>query len=183
MIDLASPKFTTKESLSNLPGGGGVASSCSLICVFVREAQKTLSSALYLHFLYQNNSEQLRCTLNPSQEAAILKVLTARDYALILGMPGTGKTTTIACLVQVLVARGNTVMLASYTHSAVDNILLKLKEVEKRGAGEERGKEEREKEKMKPISLHTGWCGFPSSGVSLSCAPGHTPLHSCPHSQ
>lgn len=55
-------------------------------------------------------------------------------------MPGTGKTTTIACLVQVLVARGNTVMLASYTHSAVDNILLKLKEVEKR---RRRGKRKR----------------------------------------
>jgi len=61
-----------------------------------------------------------------------VKVLSAQDYALILGMPGTGKTTTIACLVRVLVARGHSVMLASYTHSAVDNILLKLKEVRQR---------------------------------------------------
>ena len=106
-----------------------------------------------------------------------MKVLAARDYALILGMPGTGKTTTIACLVQVLVARGNTVMLASYTHSAVDNILLKLKEVEKEGRQEKEGGEE-----IKPISLHTGRCGFPSPWVALSRAPGHTPPHSCPHS-
>ena len=45
-------------------------------------------------------------------------------------MPGTGKTTTIACLVEVLVAQGKSVLLTSYTHSAVDNILLKLKEVQ-----------------------------------------------------
>ena len=44
-------------------------------------------------------------------------------------MPGTGKTTTIACLVEVLVAQGKSVLLTSYTHSAVDNILLKLKQV------------------------------------------------------
>lgn len=60
---------------------------------------------------------------------AVSQVLFCRDYSLILGMPGTGKTTTIACLVRTLVARGNTVLLTSYTHSAVDNILLKLKEV------------------------------------------------------
>ena len=44
-------------------------------------------------------------------------------------MPGTGKTTTITCLVEVLVAQGKSVLLTSYTHSAVDNILLKLKQV------------------------------------------------------
>lgn len=58
-----------------------------------------------------------------------LQVLSAQDYVLILGMPGTGKTTTIACLVEVLVAQEKSVLLTSYTHSAVDNILLKLKQV------------------------------------------------------
>ncbi|KAG5519473.1 hypothetical protein PMAC_002100 [Pneumocystis sp. 'macacae'] len=64
--------------------------------------------------------------LNDSQKAAIFKVMTALDYALILGMPGTGKSTTIACLIQILTANNKTVLLASYTHSAIDNILLKL---------------------------------------------------------
>ena len=50
----------------------------------------------------------------------------AKDYLLILGMPGSGKTTTIAHIVKTLVARGKTVLLTSYTHTAVDNILLKL---------------------------------------------------------
>ena len=41
-------------------------------------------------------------------------------------MPGSGKTTTVAHIVKTLVARGKTVLLTSYTHTAVDNILLKL---------------------------------------------------------
>ena len=40
-----------------------------------------------------------------------------------------GKTSTIVALVRVLVALGQSVLLASYTHSAVDNILLKLLKV------------------------------------------------------
>ena len=65
--------------------------------------------------------------LNPGQVAAMTRVLSANDYALILGMPGTGKTTVIAALIRTLVAMGKTVLLTSYTHSAVDTILLKLK--------------------------------------------------------
>lgn len=67
--------------------------------------------------------------LNIDQKRAIMKVLCAEDYTLILGMPGTGKTTTIARLVRIMVNRGKTVLLTSYTHTAVDNILLKLKQV------------------------------------------------------
>lgn len=65
--------------------------------------------------------------LNASQRVAMQKVLTAQDYALILGMPGTGKTTVIAAIIKELVGMGKTVLLTSYTHSAVDNILMKLK--------------------------------------------------------
>ncbi|CCL99895.1 uncharacterized protein FIBRA_01920 [Fibroporia radiculosa] len=65
--------------------------------------------------------------LNSSQRIAVSKVLSAQDYALILGMPGTGKTTVIAAIIHELVSMGKTVLLASYTHSAVDNVLLKLK--------------------------------------------------------
>ena len=64
--------------------------------------------------------------LNEDQRRAVRTVLRAEDYALILGMPGTGKTTVIAALIKELVQAGKTVLLASYTHSAVDNILLKL---------------------------------------------------------
>lgn len=66
-------------------------------------------------------------SLNVDQTAAIEKVMSAKDYALVLGMPGTGKTTTIAYIIRALVAQGKNVLLTSYTHTAVDNILLKLR--------------------------------------------------------
>ncbi len=42
--------------------------------------------------------------MNEDQRAAVAKVLSAQDYALILGMPGTGKTTTIAHIIRALLA-------------------------------------------------------------------------------
>lgn len=71
-----------------------------------------------------------KSSLNGDQQRAIEKVLSMNDYALILGMPGTGKTTTIAEVLQALTKRGKSVLLTSYTHSAVDNILLKVKDVQ-----------------------------------------------------
>ncbi|KAF8154731.1 AAA domain-containing protein [Crassisporium funariophilum] len=64
--------------------------------------------------------------LNASQQHAISHVLAAQDYALILGMPGTGKTTVIAELIRTLVGQSKTVLVCSYTHSAVDTVLMKL---------------------------------------------------------
>lgn len=64
--------------------------------------------------------------LNIPQKKALDAALRTQDYALVLGMPGTGKTTMIAALIRSIVARKQTVLLASYTHSAVDNVLLKL---------------------------------------------------------
>lgn len=68
-----------------------------------------------------------RDNLNVDQKRAIEKVMSAKDYALVLGMPGTGKTTTIAHIIRALIAQKKSVLLTSYTHTAVDNILLKLK--------------------------------------------------------
>ncbi|KAM8924632.1 DNA replication ATP-dependent helicase/nuclease DNA2 [Pelodytes ibericus] len=68
--------------------------------------------------------------LNKPQKQAMKRVLLSKDYTLIVGMPGTGKTTTICTLVRILYVCGFTVLLTSYTHSAVDNILLKLKRFE-----------------------------------------------------
>ncbi|XP_073541697.1 DNA replication ATP-dependent helicase/nuclease DNA2 isoform X2 [Phyllobates terribilis] len=65
--------------------------------------------------------------LNKPQKQAMKRVLLSEDYTLIVGMPGTGKTTTICTLVRILYTCGFSVLLTSYTHSAVDNILLKLK--------------------------------------------------------
>ncbi|XP_043718430.1 DNA replication ATP-dependent helicase/nuclease JHS1 isoform X4 [Telopea speciosissima] len=65
--------------------------------------------------------------LNKDQRKAIQKILTAKDYALILGMPGTGKTSTMVHAVKALLMRGASILLTSYTNSAVDNLLIKLK--------------------------------------------------------
>lgn len=67
--------------------------------------------------------------MNDDQRAAVTKVLSANDYALILGMPGTGKTTTIAHVIRALLAKGKSILLTSYTHTAVDNILLKIRDI------------------------------------------------------
>ncbi|EZF34348.1 hypothetical protein H101_02103 [Trichophyton interdigitale H6] len=72
--------------------------------------------------------ESVGPNLNMDQKMAIGKVLTAEDYALVLGMPGTGKTTTIAQIIRALVSQGKSVLLTSYTHTAVDNILLKIRD-------------------------------------------------------
>ncbi|KAM7512220.1 hypothetical protein LguiB_011095 [Lonicera macranthoides] len=65
--------------------------------------------------------------LNDDQRRAILKILTAKDYTLILGMPGTGKTSTMVHAVKALLMRDASILLTSYTNSAVDNLLIKLK--------------------------------------------------------
>lgn len=67
--------------------------------------------------------------MNEDQRSAVTKVLAAHDYALILGMPGTGKTTTIAHIIRALLAEGKSILLTSFTHTAVDNILLKIREI------------------------------------------------------
>ena len=74
----------------------------------------------------RNRMEEASESLNVDQRKAMYKVMTAKDYALILGMPGTGKTSTIAEIIKAIVARGESVLLTSYTHSAVDTILMKL---------------------------------------------------------
>ncbi|KAL8800044.1 MAG: hypothetical protein Q9182_005444 [Xanthomendoza sp. 2 TL-2023] len=76
---------------------------------------------------YSLGNSVSQASLNVDQRNAIEKVLSAKDYALVLGMPGTGKTTTIAHIIRALTAQGKSILLTSYTHTAVDNILLKIR--------------------------------------------------------
>lgn len=63
--------------------------------------------------------------LNIQQKRCILGVLRTK-CSLIFGSPGSGKTQTIVALIQILVEMNCSVLVTSYTHVAVDNILLKL---------------------------------------------------------
>ncbi|KAI4471143.1 dna2/nam7 helicase family [Holotrichia oblita] len=65
--------------------------------------------------------------LNRAQQQAVLKACSANDYLLIKGMPGAGKTATIVAVVQLLVELGNTILITSHTHAAVDNVCVRLK--------------------------------------------------------
>ncbi|PJF16535.1 hypothetical protein PSACC_03651 [Paramicrosporidium saccamoebae] len=65
--------------------------------------------------------------LDEDQLAALQHCLAAEEYALLLGMPGTGKTTTLVALVRTLISQGAKILISSYTHSAVDNLLTKIR--------------------------------------------------------
>lgn len=66
--------------------------------------------------------------LNEDQQRAVLKAVAADDYILIKGMPGTGKTQMLVALIELLQELGSSVLITAHTHSAVDNVLLKLLE-------------------------------------------------------
>ncbi|MFB6111491.1 MAG: AAA domain-containing protein [Halobacteriaceae archaeon] len=65
---------------------------------------------------------------NAAQDRAVRRGLAAEDLALIHGPPGTGKTYTIARLVEACVARGDRVLLSAFTNRAVDNALTAVRE-------------------------------------------------------
>lgn len=70
-------------------------------------------------------------SLNANQRTAVLQALTANEYLLLKGLPGTGKTQTLAALIQLLVLMKKSVLITSHTHSAVDNLLLRLQKCDK----------------------------------------------------
>lgn len=69
---------------------------------------------------------QNRLLLNPSQRDAIEFALSCKDFAIIHGPPGTGKTTTVAELIRQAVERGDKVLATAPSNLAVDNLLERL---------------------------------------------------------
>lgn len=68
----------------------------------------------------------LSASLNDSQKNAVEFALSAHDLAIIHGPPGTGKTTTLAELINQLVQRGERVLVCAPSNLAVDNLLERL---------------------------------------------------------
>ncbi|KAJ1546652.1 Tripartite DNA replication factor [Cladochytrium tenue] len=112
----------------------------NLVSLFLRQGSESLRALVV--DLAPPRFDESRCAgvgaqlqLNKCQLDAVRKVhsgmlIETLDYAIILGMPGTGKTTTIAAIVQTLAAQGRSVLLTAYTHSAVDNVLMKLNDLQ-----------------------------------------------------
>jgi len=74
-----------------------------------------------------NIKEWFNTDLNEAQKSAVKKMLAAPDLCLIQGPPGTGKTTVIAEAILQFAKDGQTVLLASQAHDAIDNALSRIK--------------------------------------------------------
>jgi len=49
-------------------------------------------------------------------------------YHMVLGTPGSGKTTAIVSLIKILGSMKQRVLLVNFTNQAIDNVLLRLKD-------------------------------------------------------
>lgn len=83
-----------------------------------------VAGRIHPRFIYED--VERRMDFNSEQNQAIERALEMKDYLLIHGPPGTGKTSVIAEIVKRLVARGEKIMLAAFTNQAVDNMLKRL---------------------------------------------------------
>lgn len=125
-VDVDAATAGHDDAVAVRPGGSGVPSLTTHLSPtggFTSFPRHIPSSPLC-----QQLRHEFEHTLNDDQRAAITLALRSKDYACLLGMPGTGKTSTIAFLVRCLVASGKSVLITSHTHTAVDTLLLKLAE-------------------------------------------------------
>jgi DNA replication ATP-dependent helicase Dna2 len=67
-------------------------------------------------------------SLNKPQQRAVLAALASKDYSLLKGLPGTGKTQTLVALIRLFLLLKKSILITSHTHSAVDNLLVRLME-------------------------------------------------------
>ena len=67
-------------------------------------------------------------TLNIPQKMAIKRTLSADDFHLIIGPPGTGKTYVITEIIQQLLSNSQKILVTAWTNVAVDNILEKFQD-------------------------------------------------------
>lgn len=70
-----------------------------------------------------------RHPVNEDQFKAIQRSLQTDSFSLILGMPGTGKTRTICIMIDLMIKMNKRVLVTSFTHVALDNIIDKFIEM------------------------------------------------------
>ncbi|MBE6917970.1 MAG: hypothetical protein E7470_08750 [Ruminococcaceae bacterium] len=78
-----------------------------------------------VEFLHQRMAQKYPPNL--MQLEAIVKGILTEDMLLVLGPPGTGKTTVILAWVEYFVSQNMRVLISSQNNSAVDNVLVRLK--------------------------------------------------------
>lgn len=62
------------------------------------------------------------------QREFVTKALVSKDFTILDGPPGTGKTTTILELIYQLVIQGKRILLTASTHAAINNVLERVKQ-------------------------------------------------------
>ena len=139
------PDATRERILSRIPQSGFLSISTAGDMSLIRRHQQALrrlqEQGGYAPYLsdYLFEAEQVSVpqyferveqwgngNLNQAQKEAVVKILSAPDLCLVQGPPGTGKTTVIAEAIVQLARRGQSVLLASQAHTAVDNALDRL---------------------------------------------------------
>ena len=90
------------------------------------EASRTTTTSTTTPYTLNKIVAPFARTLNEDQRTVLHRFTQLPCLTLVHGMPGTGKTHTLAALALCAIERGQTVLVCAHTHSAVDNILLKL---------------------------------------------------------
>ena len=116
--------------------------------------------------------------LNEAQIDAVGKGVAAEYLACIQGPPGTGKTKVISSIAQRLIAEGQSVLLTSHTHMAINNALNKIAEqttvIAKVGpSASAKGLDSR----VKCVPRGDAWEERPDNGYVI----GATPFATCNH--
>uniref|UniRef100_A0A182YDW8 DNA replication ATP-dependent helicase/nuclease n=1 Tax=Anopheles stephensi TaxID=30069 RepID=A0A182YDW8_ANOST len=93
--------------------------------IIIDREMPTFSDGFLCQSMVPRAKEILK-NLNRHQKQAALKAAATDSYCLLKGLPGTGKTQTIVGLIRLLSLLGQSILLTSNTHSAVDNILKRL---------------------------------------------------------
>lgn len=116
--------YRLREILINgdLPRVDSVFSSIDQVIECVR---RTMISSPRNLSLVESVTELIK-KCNEDQIRAILLCFNSQDLCIIQGMPGTGKTQVISILILLLVLMNKRVLISSHTHTAIDNILLRL---------------------------------------------------------
>lgn len=63
-----------------------------------------------------NKYEEELKILNEEQRVAVIKSILSKNYHMVLGTPGSGKTTAIVVLIRILVAMKQKVLLVNFTN-------------------------------------------------------------------